>query len=200
MNPAMQKLGLCILLCQVAAGCHSSKLTPASAAQIAAVAPQPAPVPPPPPAAPKKLVCTGKLHDESGGTDYIENLPIYVLMNTKLGGWTSCVNKKLEYEDDRETVTFADGAKLTVSQYPTSDAGAEEAVLPPGTSITREDAIKALQGDAPPDFCGVSWSKLRAGGPHATGDFGASGTTCDLDVHVKMLNGSVVGFGFSVAA
>jgi hypothetical protein len=46
----------------------------------------------------------------------------------------------------------------------------------------------------------VKWSRLSAGGPNATGDFKTSGTTCTVDVHVKMLKGSVVGFGFSQAA
>jgi len=120
-------------------------------------------------------------------------------MNGKLGGWSSCIEKKLDKTDDETTVTFVGGATLTVSLFPSSDAAAQEAVLPAGTSITREDAVKALE-DEVTDGCGVKWSKLNTGGPNATGDFKTSGTTCTVDVHVKMLKGSVVGFGFSQAA
>lgn len=120
-------------------------------------------------------------------------------MNGKLGGWSSCVEKKLNKTDDQTTVTFLGGATLTVFLYPSSDAAAQEAALPAGSSITREDAIKALK-DEVTDGCGVNWSKLNAGGPDASGDYKASGTSCTVDVHVKMLKGSVVGFGFSQAS
>jgi len=200
MNQAIKKLGLCALVCLLVAGCHSSNpTTPAPAAQSAAVAPQPAPAPvvvPQP--APKELVCTG--HTNGDDAAFVETSTLYPLMNGKLGGWSSCVEKKLSKTDDETTVTFVGGATLTVSLFPSSDAGAQEAVLPAGTSITREDAIKALKGELPDDGCGVKWSKLSAGGPNATGDYKASGTSCTVDLHVKMMKGSVVGFGFGMAA
>jgi len=200
MNQTMQKTSLCAFVCLLAAGCHSSTV-PAPAAstpQPAAPVAQPAPVAAAPAPA-KKLVCTGKANDEPMEAD-IETGALYVLMTSKLGGWTSCTKKKLSKTDDQAVITFAGGATLTVSEYPSSDAAEQQAALPAGTAIMRADVIKALQQDQPPDGCGVDWSKLGAGGPNATGDFKVSGTTCTLDVHVKMLNGSVVGFGFSVAA
>jgi len=121
-------------------------------------------------------------------------------MNSKLGGWSSCKNKILSKTDDEQLVTFVGGATLTLSSYPSADSSAQEAVLPTGTSITPQDVIKAFQTDQPPDGCGVDWSQLSAGGPGATGDFKVSGTTCSLDLHIKLLKGSVVGFGFGVAA
>jgi hypothetical protein len=197
MNPTIQKLSLCSLVCLLAAGCHSSSSTPAPAAQVAVAAPQPAPAPP---AAPKKLVCTGKFHDTSGGADFVEQSALYVLMNSKLGGWSSCTGKILSKTDDEQLVTFAGGSTLTLSSYPSSDASAQEAVLTGATAITREDVIKAFKQDQPADGCGVDWSQLTAGGPAATGDFKVSGTTCTTDLHIKMQNGKVVGFGFSFAA
>jgi hypothetical protein len=125
---------------------------------------------------------------------------LYVLMNSKLGGWSSCTSKVLSKTDDQQVVTFVGGATLTVSSYPSSDAAAQEAVLPAGTAITRDDVIKAFKQDQPPDGCGVDWSQLSKGGANATGDFKTSGTTCTMDFHVKMLKGSVVGFGYDVAA
>jgi hypothetical protein len=95
-------------------------------------------------------------------------------------------------------VTFVGGATLTFTAYPSSDSAAQEGVLPAGTSITREDVIKAFQ--EPSDDCGVDYSPLSAGGPNATGDFKVSATTCTQDLHIKMQNGKVVGFGFVVAA
>jgi len=177
MNQTIQKLSLCAFVCLLAAGCHSSTPTPAPAAQSAAAAPQPAPVAAPP-ATPKELACTGSTNGDDA----------------------AFVEKKLSKTDDQTTVTFVGGATLTVSLYPSSDASAQEAVLPAGTSITREDAIKALKGELPDDSCGVNWSKVSEGGAGATGDYKASGTTCTVDVHVKMLNGSVVGFGFGQAS
>lgn len=123
-----------------------------------------------------------------------------MLMNSKLGGWSSCTSKVLSKTDDQQVVTFVGGATLTVSSYPSSDAAAQEAVLPAGTTITRDDVIKAFKQDQPPDGCGVDWSQLSKGGPNATGDFKVSGTTCTTDLHIKMLKGGVVGFGFDVAA
>jgi hypothetical protein len=149
-------------------------------------------------ATPKKLVCTGKSHETQGAD--VEESALYVLMNSKLGGWSSCASKVLSKTDDQQVVTFVGGAMLTVSSYPSSDAAAQEAVLPAGTAITRDDVIKAFKQDQPPDGCGVDWSKLSAGGPNATGDFKVSGTTCTTDLHIKMLKGGVVGFGFDVAA
>jgi len=121
-------------------------------------------------------------------------------MNSKLGGWSSCTSKILSKTDDEQMVTFAGGSTLTVSSYPSSDAAAQEAVVTGSTAITREDVIKAFKQDQPPDGCGVDWSQLSAGGPNATGDFKVSGTTCTTDLHIKMQNGKVVGFGFDVAA
>jgi len=120
---------------------------------------------------------------------------LYPLMDGKLGGWSRCVTKTGETD-----VTFADGATLAVFSDAASDSGGREAVLPPGTSITREDVIKAIKDDLPGDGCGVEWSQLSAGGPGATGDYKVSGTTCSVDLHVRMLNGSVIGFGFIMAA
>ena len=196
----MPKTSLCALLCLLVAGCHSSTTTqaPAPAAQTAAVAPQPAPAPVVAPAAPKKLVCTGKAHETQGAD--IEESALYKLMTGKLGGWSSCTSKILNKTDDEQLVTFADGSTLTVDSYPSSDAAAQEAVLKTATAISREEVIKALKQDQPPDSCGLDWSKLSAGGPNATGDFKISGTTCTTDLHIKMLKGSVVGFGFDVAA
>jgi len=150
------------------------------------------------PAAPKKLVCTGKAHETQGAD--IEESALYKLMTGKLGGWSSCTSKILNKTDDEQLVTFADGSTLTVDSYPSSDAAAQEAVLKTATAISREEVIKALKQDQPPDSCGLEWSKLSAGGPNATGDFKISGTTCTTDLHIKMLKGSVVGFGFDVAA
>ena len=197
MNQTIQKLSLCAFVCLLVAGCHSSTPTPAPAAQSAAAAPQPAPVAAPP-ATPKELACTGSTNGDDAA--FVQTSTLYPLMNGKLGGWSSCVEKKLSKTDDQTTVTFVGGATLTVSLYPSSDASAQEAVLPAGTSITREDAIKALKGELPDDSCGVNWSKVSEGGAGATGDYKASGTTCTVDVHVKMLNGSVVGFGFGQAS
>src|ERR1700761_2357598 len=138
MNQAIQKLGLCALVCLLVAGCHSSSSNPAPAAQTAAVTPQPAPVAAPP-AAPKKLVCTGKLNNDAQGADVVSDSSLFALMNSKLGGWTTCSGKTLNKTDDKVVVTFAGGATLTVSSYPSSDASEQQAVLPAGTSITRDD-------------------------------------------------------------
>ena len=189
------------VLCVLALGCHSKTTTAPQPSQpaVAAAALQPVPVAAPP-ATPKKLVCTGKFHDTSGGADFVEQTALYVLMNSKLGGWSSCTSKILSKTDDEQMVTFAGGSTLTVSSYPSSDAAAQEAVVTGSTAITREDVIKAFKQDQPPDGCGVDWSQLSAGGPNATGDFKVSGTTCTTDLHIKMQNGKVVGFGFDVAA
>lgn len=144
-------------------------------------------------------MCTGKIHD-TVSSDFVEGSALYVLMNSKLGGWTSCTGKTLNKTDDQQVVTFAGGATLTLSSYPSSDAAEQQAVLPAGTAMTRDDVIKALKQDQPPDGCGVDWAKLSAGGANATGEFKASGTTCTLELHIKMQNGSVVAFGFAVAA
>lgn len=194
MNQAIQKLSLCALVCLLVAGCHSSTPSPAPAAQTTVAAPAPAPVAAPP-AAPKELACTGSTSGDDAA--FVQTSTLYPLMNSKLGGWSSCVEKKLSKTDDQTTVTFVGGATLTVSLYPSSDAAAQEAVLPAGTSITRDDAIKALK-DEVTDGCGVNWSKLSAGAADA--DYKASGTSCTVDVHVKVLKGSVVGFGFSQAS
>jgi len=184
--------------CLLALGCQSATTTaPQPAQPVAVAAAQPAPVAAPP-ATPKKLVCTGKSHDTQGAD--IEDSALYVLMNSKLGGWSSCTSKILSKTDEQQVVTFVGGATLTVSSYPSSDAAAQEAVLPAGTTITRDDVIKAFKQDQPPDGCGIDWSQLSKGGPNATGDFKVSGTTCTTDLHIKMVNGSVVGFGYDVAA
>ena len=199
----MKSLHRCTGLCSIVlalVGCHSSS-TPVSSAPVktaSVVQPvaqiaQPAPVTIPP-AAPKKLVCKGKSVDGMPSADFVQMSPLYPLMDSKLGGWSSCVTK-----DEETDVTFVGGATLSVFSSAASDSGGREAVLPAGTSITREDVLKALKADVP-DGCGVAWSKLSAGGPGATGDYKVSGTICSVDIHVKMLRGSVVGFGFIMAA
>jgi hypothetical protein len=194
MNPTFQKLSLCALVCLLVAGCHSSSSTPAPVVQVAVAAPQPAPVAP---VAPQKLVCTGFSKDDAQGADFIESQPTFTLMQSKLGGWTSCSNKKSNGTDEVTTITFPHGGILTIGSYPSSDASSQEAVLDAGSSLTRDDAINALKQDGPADGCGVDWKKLSSG---TNGDLKASGTSCTLDVHVKVVNGSVVGFGFGVAA
>jgi hypothetical protein len=179
-----------------AMGCHSATTFAASqpAKPAPAAAPQPAPVAVAPPT---KLVCTGFSKDDAQGADFVESSPLFVLMQSKLGGWTSCKNKHTSKTDEVTTITFPHGGILTISSFPSSDAASQEAVLGAGSSLTRSDAIDALKQNSPPDGCGIDWTKLTAG---ANGDLTASATTCTMDVHVKVVNGSVVGFGFSVAA
>ncbi len=93
--------------------------------------------------------------------------------------------------DEEQLVTFGDGSTLTVDSYPSSDAAAQEAVVKTASAITRDEVVKALRHDQPPDGCGIDWSQLSKGGANATGDFKVSGTTCTTDLHIKMLNGSV---------
>jgi hypothetical protein len=121
-------------------------------------------------------------------------------MQQGLGGWRSCHKKSLGGEDEETTVTFLAGGVLVVTMAPSSDGTLEEAVIAPGSSISRVSVIKVMQTIVGGDGCGVPWSKLSAGGPMATGNFRVEGTTCTFDVHIKMEHGSVVGFGFESAA
>jgi hypothetical protein len=195
MRKLLIPLVLCTSLCLLASGCHSapSTATPQPAKPVVAATAAPVITPPTP------LVCKGFSKDDAQGAGFVEGGALFVLMQSKLGGWTSCQNKKISKTDEVTTVTFPHGGILTISQYPSSDATTEEAVLDAGSGLTRDDVIKALKQDNPADGCGVTWTKLSAGGAAATGDFKDSGTTCSLDVHIKMANGSIVGFGFGIA-
>jgi hypothetical protein len=178
-------------------GCHSSSapapVQPVTQPVATTAAPAPKPVAPP-----RALVCAGVKSDDSNSVSDTD--PFYMLMQSKLGGWVTCSGKKLSKTDEEIDVTFPQGGKLTYSFFPSSDSSAVEAVVNAGSSVTRDDVINVLKQDNPTDGCGIDWSQLSAGGPSATGDFKTSGTTCTMDLHVKMDKGSVVGFGFDVAA